>query len=456
MANSNGLSTFKIKLISFGLIATAFSIFGQAQKSELEPIPAMPRLLTQREQIDVRETWLKKRLGSMLLPMMKRHGIEMWIVVNEEFNSDPVTEHIVPPIPIVGRRDIFIFVDRGERIERIAMVRYDEERLKTHYRMVMPARDKFGDELKKIVDERAPKTIALNIGGSRGQQSGLSYDSYRFLAGSLGAENEKKFVSAAELLVEFFDTRLPEELERYRKAVLVTDVITRRAFSNEVIKPGKTTVGDVRWWMLEQVNKLGLSVWFQPDLRIQRQKAQTETTGPFLSTASEAEVIMPGDLLHVDFGLNYMGLSTDWQKHAYVLKPGERAAPAGLTAALKNTNRLHDILFSIARAGMTGTEVYEKTMAEAKKQGIEAMIYSHPIGTHGHGLGPSIDFRGNIGGGGNKIILGSYMSIELNTSTPVAEWGGQKVTMMAEDDAVMTEKGYEFIRPRQTEIYIIK
>jgi len=456
MANSNGLSTFKIKLISFGLIATAFSIFGQAQKSELEPIPAMPRLLTQREQIDVRETWLKKRLGSMLLPMMKRHGIEMWIVVNEEFNSDPVTEHIVPPIPIVGRRDIFIFVDRGERIERIAMVRYDEERLKTHYRMVMPARDKFGDELKKIVDERAPKTIALNIGGSRGQQSGLSYDSYRFLAGSLGAENEKKFVSAAELLVEFFDTRLPEELEHYRKAVLVTDVITRRAFSNEVIKPGKTTVGDVRWWMLEQVNKLGLTVWFQPDLRIQRQKAQTETTGPFLSTASEAEVIMPGDLLHVDFGLNYMGLSTDWQKHAYVLKPGESAAPAGLTAALKNTNRLHDILFSIARAGMTGTEVYEKTMAEAKKQGIEAMLYSHPIGTHGHGLGPSIDFRGNIGGGGNKVILGSYMSIELNTSTPVAEWGGQKVTMMAEDDAVMTEEGYEFIRPRQTEIYIIK
>lgn len=456
MANSNGLSTFKIKLISFGLIATAFSIFGQAQKSELEPIPAMPRLLTQREQIDVRETWLKKRLGSMLLPMMKRHGIEMWIVVNEEFNSDPVTEHIVPPIPIVGRRDIFIFVDRGERIERIAMVRYDEERLKTHYRMVMPARDKFGDELKKIVDGRAPKTIALNIGGSRGQQSGLSYDSYRFLAGSLGAENEKKFVSAAELLVEFFDTRLPEELEHYRKAVLVTDVITRRAFSNEVIKPGKTTVGDVRWWMLEQVNKLGLAVWFQPDLRIQRQKAQTETTGPFLSTASEAEVIMPGDLLHVDFGLNYMGLSTDWQKHAYVLKPGESAAPAGLTAALKNTNRLHDILFSIARAGMTGTEVYEKTMAEAKKQGIEAMIYSHPIGTHGHGLGPSIDFRGNIGGGGNKIILGSYMSIELNTSTPVAEWGGQKVTMMAEDDAVMTEEGYEFIRPRQTEIYIVR
>lgn len=416
----------------------------------------MPKLLDQRQQMDVREKWLVKRLGSLLLPMMKRHGIDMWIVVNEEFNNDPVTEHITPPIPMVGRRDLFIFIDDGQRIERIAMVRYDEERLRNHYRFVMPARDKFGEELKKIVDQRNPKTIALNIGGTRGQQSGISYDSYKFLAETLGVENERKFVSAGDFLTEFFDTRLPEEYGEYEKAVRATDIITRRAFSNEVIKPGNTTVGDVRWWMIEQVNKLGLSIWFQPDLRIQRQRTETGVTGQFLSTAKEADVITPGDLLHVDFGLNYMGLSTDWQKHAYVLKPNERDAPAGLKAALKNTNKLQDTLFFVARAGMTGTNVYEQTMAEIKRQGIEAMIYSHPIGTHGHGLGPSIDFRGNIGGGANKILPGSYMSIELNTSTPVAEWGGQKVTIMAEDDAVMTEKGYKFIRPRQTEFYLIR
>ena len=440
--------------VILALLLVSFSVFAQNRADE--PIPAMPKLLSQREQMDVREAWLQKRLGTLLLPMMKRHGIDMWIVVNEEFKSDPVTEHIVPPTPVVGRRDLFIFIDRGERIERVAMVRYDEERLANHYKVVMPARDKLGDELKKLVDERNPKTIALNFGGTRGQQAGLSHDAYRFLAETLGPENEKKFVSSANLLTEFFDTRLPEELEHYRSAVLATDVITRRAFSNEVIKPGKTTVGDVRWWMMQQVNDLGLGIWFQPDLRIQRQQVQTGTTGQFLSTAKESEIIQSGDLIHVDFGLIYMGLNTDWQKHAYVLKPGESNAPAGLKAALKNTNGLQDILFSIARAGMTGTEVYEKTMAEAKRQGIEAMIYSHPIGTHGHGLGPSIDFRGNIGGGANKILPGSYESIELNTSTIVPEWNNQKVTLMAEDDAVMTDRGYEFIRPRQTELYIIK
>ena len=441
--------------LSFAIVLIAqLPIFAQNRSNE--PIPSMPKLLSQREQADVREKWLQKRLGSLLLPMMKRHGIEMWIVVNEEFHSDPVTPHITPMIPIVGRRDLFVFIAQGERVERVALVRYDEERLKNHYRMLMPPRDKFAEELKKLVDARNPKTIALNIGGTRGQQSGLTYDGYKFLSDALGPENEKKFVSAANFLTEFFDTRLPEELDHYRTAVLATDVITRRAFSNEVITPGKTTAGDVRWWMLQQLNDLGVDTWFQPDLRIQRQATTTGTTGQFLSTANESDIIQRGDLIHVDFGLNYMGLSTDWQKHAYVLKPGEKDVPAGLETALKNTNKLQDIIFSVARSGMTGTQVYEASMAECKKQNINCMIYSHPLGTHGHGLGPSIDFRGNIGGGGNKIINGSYMSIELNTSTEVTEWNNQTVTIMAEDDAYMTETGYIWFRPRQTELYLIR
>jgi Xaa-Pro aminopeptidase len=444
----------KTILVQLVLILAAVFVYGQDPM--MEPIPPLPKLLSQRGQADIREQWLRKRLGSLLLPMMKRHGIEMWIVVNEEFHSDPVTPYITPMIPIVGRRDLFVFIDRGERIERIAVVRYAEERLKNHYTMLLPARDKFAETIRKLVDDRKPNTIALNMGGTRGQQNGLTYDGYKFLADALGPDNEKKFVSAANLLTEFLDTRLPDELEHYRTAVLATDVITRRAFSNQVIIPGKTTAGDVRWWMLQQLNDLGVDTWFQPDIRIQRRSATTATTGQFLSTANEADVIERGDLIHVDFGLNYMGLSTDWQKHAYVLKPGEKDAPAGLKAALRNTNRLQDILFSVARAGMTGTEVYERTMAEAKRQGIDAMIYSHPLGTQGHGLGPSIDFRGNIGGGANKIIPGSYMSIELNTSTVVPEWNDQKVTIMAEDDAVMSENGYEFIRPRQTVLYLVK
>lgn len=419
----------------------------------------MPKLLSQRQQAEVRDGWLKQRLDVNLLPMMKKHGVDIWIVVNEEFHSDPITEFITPPIPMVGRRDFFIFINRGDRLEKHALVRYDEERLKQHYRVLVPPANGTAAEIKRLVTERDPKTIALNFLGTRGAASGLTYDAHKFLADAVGEKYAARFVPAQELITDFLDTRLPDELEHFRTAVLATDVITRRAFSNEVITPGKTTVGDVRWWMMQQLNDLGVVTWFQADLRVQRRN-KTAAIGAnlsFLAVADESVVLQRGDVIHVDFGLIYMGLSTDWQKMGYILLPGERDVPAGLKAAMKNTNRLQDILFSIARSGMTGSEVYNQTMAQCKTEGINAMIYSHPVGAQGHGLGASIDFRrAVIPGQEQRIRSGSYLAVELNTSTPVAEWDGQSVTIMAEDDAHMTASGYQWFRPRQTEFYLVR
>ncbi len=449
-------TNFYIKIFCLVFLFTNSLNIVFAQNKSNEKMPPMPKLLSQREQLKVREDWLTKRFGTVLLPMMRRHNVSMWIVTNEEFHSDSVTEYIAPPIPYVGRRDFFVLFDNGKTLDKIAVVRYSEEHLKRFYTVVSPPRDKTAEILRKIVEERNPKTITLNFGGGRGQSDGITHDAYKFLADALGKDYEARFVSGGKFITDYLDTRLPEELEHYRNAVLVTDTLTRRAFSNEIITPGKTTVGDVRWWLLQQVNNLGLTVWFQPDLRVQRQSKTNETSQQFLSVADENLILERGDLIHVDFGLNYMGLSTDWQKHAYILKKGEKDAPDGLKNALKNTNRLQDVLFEKARVGMTGAEVYDAAMAQIKRENIEAMIYSHPIGTHGHGLGASIDFRRTIGGAEERFRLGSYTSIELNTSTIVPEWNNQKVTIMGEDDAFMTEKGFEFFRPRQTEFYLIR
>ena len=419
----------------------------------------LPKLLSVREQKVTREGWLKKRLDTLLLPMMRQLKIDMWIVTNEEFHADPVTEYIAPPIPYVGRRDFFIFADRGgDKLDRIALVRYPEEALKSFFEVLNPPGREIAATLRKVVDERKPKTIALNMGGTRGATVGLTHDAYNFLAETLGPDNASHFVSAAPLIVEYMDTRLPEELEHYRTAVALTDILTQRAFSNEVITPGKTTVGDVRWWWLQQVSNLGLDVWFQPDLRIQRQNQETGKTQQFLSVAEESVVIQRGDVIHIDCGLNYMGLSTDWQKMGYVLRAGEKDAPEGLKRALANTNKLQDAVFAQAKPGAKGFEVYDATMNDMKNLGIEAMIYSHSIGNQGHALGASIDFRRPASGAPTEPLFreGSYTSIELNTSTPVPEWGGQKVTIMMEDDSYLTKEGMKWFRPRQTAFYLIK
>ena len=422
------------------------------------PSKVLPKVLSVREQLAVREQWLKKRLDTMLLPMMRQQKIDMWIVTNEEFHAEPVVHHIAPPVPYVGRRDFFIFTDRGDKLDRIALVRYSEEHLKYFFEVVSPPSRDIAATLRRIVEERKPKTIALDIGGTRGATNGLTYEGYKFLSETLGPDYSSKFVSAAPLIVEYMDTRLPDELEHYRTAVEITDILTQRAFSNEVITPGKTTVGDVRFWFLQQINNLGLDTWFQPDLRIQRQNQQSGTTQQFLSVAEESTVIQRGDVIHIDCGINYLGLSTDWQKMGYVLREGEKDAPEGLKKALTNTNRLQDALFTHIKPGVKGVEVYDATMEDMKKLGIEAMIYSHSVGTQGHALGASIDFRRPASGAPAEPPFreGSYTSIELNTSTPVAEWGGQKVTIMMEDDAYLTRDGMKWFRPRQTAFYLIR
>lgn len=452
-------STLASRFLMISSVLLMFALCSATYAQTRNSIESLPKLLSVREQQALREMWLKKRLDTMLLPMMRQQKIEMWIVANEEFHADPVTAYIAPPIPYVGRRDFFIFADRGEnKLDRLALVRYPEEHLNYFFEVLNPPGRDVAATLRRIVEERNPKTIALNMGGTRGATTGITHDAYKFLTETLGQDYATRFVSAVPLIVEYLDTRLPEELEHYRTAVALTDVLTQRAFSNEVITPGKTTVGDVRWWFLQQVNNAGLDVWFQPDLRIQRQNQEPGRTQQFLSVAAESVVIKRGDVIHIDCGLNYLGLSTDWQKMAYVLREGEKDPPEGLKQALANTNRLQDALVTHIKPGAKGFEVYDATMSDMKKLGIEAMIYSHSVGTQGHALGASIDFRRPSAGATPEPPFreGSYTSIELNTTTSVPEWGGQKVTIMMEDDAYLTKDGMKWFRSRQTAFYLIR
>lgn len=423
-------------------------------------VTAAAQLLPWSEQIAVRESWLPKR-HDLLLPMMRQHGVAMWILVNEEFHDDPLVHFVAPPRPYTGNRDLFVFVDAGsEGLKKYAVTGYTEENLARFF-------DAPSDEplppaatLRALYAKWQPRTIGLGIGGGRGQTRTLGHDAYKLIAEAMGPDAEARFVSAAALTTELLDTRIPEELEHYRAAVTVTEEIVRRALSSEVIVPGRTTVGDVRRALYDLLWAAGVRTWFQPDLRVQRAGDENATSRGFLAVARESVVILPGDLVHIDFGISYMGFDTDWQKMAYVLKPGETDAPAGLKAALRNTNTLQDALTQRhARPGMTGGAVFNATMAEMREHGIEAMIYSHPLGAQGHALGASIDFRSALRtdtlSQAQRLRNGSYISIELNTGTPVAEWGGKKVFVMMEDCAYLTPDGYRFFRPRQEAFFLI-
>lgn len=412
-------------------------------------------LPTWSQQIAIREGWLTKR-HALILDMMRRHDIQMWVIVNEEFHNDPLTEYIAPPRPYTGNRDIFLFIDTGTELRKVAVTGYAEESVQRFFES--PEDPKPAPEvLAALYAQYHPKHIGLSIDAKRGVQRSLTHDSYLFLAKSFGTDAEQHFVPAADLIEEYTDTRLPDEFDTYKLLVTLTDQLTKRAFSNEVITPGKTTIGDVRRWLYDQMGLHDVTTWFQPDLRLQRKGRTSGTSRGFLAVEPEATVILPGDLLHLDFGVTAMGLNTDWQKEAYVLLPGEKDAPAGLRAAMLNTNKLQESLMTQSRPGRLAGEVYNAIMADMQKAGIDAKVYSHPIGFQGHGLGAGLDYRSaqQTGAEAKRMRKGSYISIELNSGTPVPEWNNQKVYIMEEDDAYLTDTGFQTFLPRQTSFYLI-
>jgi Xaa-Pro aminopeptidase len=425
-----------------------------------------PPLPSMREQDTVRQEWLKLRLERVLPALMRRHGIAMWLVVCREYNEDPAFFSLVSPsVMAARRRTILVFHDLGpdKGIERMALGGGSNGGLYRVYRDPdVEGREVWGDGqwalLRKVVDERKPATIAIDISHTHAFSDGLSAGEREKLEAALGPWTSR-LVRAENLPLEYIAIRVPEMLPTYRQMMQIVHALISRAFSAEVITPGKTTTEDVVWWLRQQVNDQGLGEWFPPSVSVQR---RGQNARDFTATADRSAVVIErGDHLWTDFGIRAMGLATDTQHVGYVLRPGEKDAPAGLVKALANSNRLQDIVMERMRPGRTGNEVLADALAAAKAEGIVGTIYCHPIGDHGHGAGPLIglwDRQEGVPGRGDVTFLPStWFSIELQSTTGVPEWNGMALRSAQEEDAVMGEDGsMSWVLERQTKYHLVR
>ena len=417
-----------------------------------------------RQQAEVQQQWLQLRLDRHLPKLMRKYGVKMWLVVCREYNEDPVYQSLVSPTVFAARRrTIYMFVDKGDSVERLALGGGSNGGLYTVYRDPgVPGRELYLDSqwqlLRELVDEKKPATIAVNISQTHAFSDGLSAGEWEQLQQALGAENMKKVIRAEGLPLDYINLRLPEMLPTYKQMMEIVHWLIARAFSNEVITPGKTTSQDVVWWLRQQVADLGLGTWFQPSVRVQGPNKK-ETAGGI--TEEGPVVIDRGDVLHVDFGLVGLRLATDTQHMGYVLKSGETAPPAGILRALKNANRMQDVVLEKMRPGRTGNEVLQDSLAVIRAEGIKGTVYCHPIGDHGHGAGPLIglwDRQTSVPGRGDVLLLPStWYSIELAARTSIPEWGGRELFVGQEEDAVLGEDGrMSWVLRRQTEFHLVK
>jgi Xaa-Pro aminopeptidase len=428
--------------------------------------PTRP-LGTLREQAAVQQEWLRYRLDSVLPRLMRQNHVQMWIVPMREYNEDPVFWSLVSATTFAARRrTIYVFTDRGSErgVERLALGGSSQGGL---YQAVF-ARDTIDpttgrrpelvgqgqwDLLRRVVEERDPQSIAVNISHTHAFSDGLSAGEWEQLQGALPPAYLGRLVRAENLALDYQAIRAPAMLPVYRRLQQLVWAIIDTAFSRTVITPGRTTTDDVAWWMRQRVNDLGLGTWFHTDVDVQRRGADLSDSGNV--------VIQRGDVLHCDFGITALGLNTDTQHMGYVLRAGERDVPEGIRRALANSNRLQDLLMAEMKPGRTGNEVLAAARAAMQAEGIDGTIYTHPIGDRGHGAGPLIglwDHQEGVPGRGDvRLTPGTWFSIELQATTPVPEWDNQPLRSAQEEDAELGADGaMRWVLRRQTAWHVVR
>jgi Xaa-Pro aminopeptidase len=412
-------------------------------------------ILPLREQARVIDQLLEERVRTVLPSLMRREGIDMWLVMASEYNEDPVIETLLPATWMAARRTtMLVMFDQGAQkgIECLAVARYD---VGTVFKRAWDP-DGHPDQwarLAEIIKEKNPKKIAVNRSHHYSHADGLTSSHYEKLMQYLPKKDHGKVVSAERLAVGWLETRTPTEMAMYPMIVRMAHQIIAEGFSEKVIQPGVTTTEDVVWWYRERIAELKLQTWFQPTVSIQREEPEV-----VFAKRPNPKVILPGDLLHVDFGITYLRLNTDTQQHAYVLKPGEKDAPEYLKNALKVGNRLQDILTGNFAVGKTGNEILAASRRQALAEGIEPSIYTHPIGYHGHAAGTTIGMwdaqEGVPHTGDYPMKANTAYSIELNATVPIKEWN-KTVKIQLEEDAYFDGEKVWYIGGRQTELMVI-
>jgi hypothetical protein len=401
----------------------------------------------------------KEKMDLYLRDAMRRHSIDMWIILSREFNPDPLLD-LFGGLGIsgwYGHRNAYIFRDPGgnEPLEKIIFGTHQSGHMHAFFdRIVTYGKEGLAPHLRTYVRKADPENIAINKSRTVAMADGLTAELEAYLIEAIGNELSLRLVSSEALVFDFVGTRTPAELEIEKEASWRTWNILRRAFSNEVITPEQTRLMDVWGWIVDEWKSQYLDFNFPPSLTIYR-RGEEEGIGDHVNP-----VIMPGDLIHVDFGVKLMGLVTDQQHVAYVLHSDETEAPPGLRQAFDQSARVAEIYIEELQPGRPGFEVKEIVERRARQEGLDALIYGHTQGNWVHGVGARTVFNWPERYGIfaiKPVGTREFWSIEFRVTAPIAEWDGQKVPIPREEDAWIDDLGkVRYLTGPQEELWLIR
>jgi hypothetical protein len=400
------------------------------------------------EQYRIQDNILQERLQMLLPRLMEECGLSLWLVLCREYNEDPVFKTLIPGrCKNASRLSCLAFGWEQGRFRAVNMGRPDP-RLRPFYEQGYdPKTEDQWEAITRLIGQYGGRA-AVNIGENCAMADGLSAFLYRKLEKHLppGASLE----SAEQLVIRWLETRIGGELDLYGDIYAAAMAVLEEAYNRNLIKPGRTTTADVETFIHQRIRDLGYGAWFAPDVDLQRRGG-----GAFRMDGT----IEAGDLLHTDMGIEYLGLCTDTQRLAYVLRKGETDIPAGILRGFNRALHFQDLTGEQFVENRSGNEILRLSLDRGRAEGLRPMVYSHPIGVYGHAAGPSVglfDNQDHVPGSGEyRLHRDSCFALELNITEMVPEWDNQDVCFMLEETVMYSSGVLRFMDPRRDRIYIM-
>jgi hypothetical protein len=420
-----------------------------------------PSILDIRERVKVVNAITLKRLDTILPRVMEETEFDMWIIVCNEDNLDPVFNTMIPYDVWCPITQILVLSKKpGRAVERLNISRTDMKGLHQnawdHRAWDTSKTESQWDCLRRVVEERNPQRIAVNQSPVIWAADGLTVTLRNRLEETLGPELSGRLHSGERLAILWLETLLEEELDIYERVATVAHALLAEIFSGQTITPGVTTVDDLLYSYIQKVSDSGLELFAWPWIRIRgRSPEDLEKYGP------DDQVIRRGDLVQCDAGIKYLRYYSDHCEWAYILRPGERDVPEGIRKVMAEANRLQDIFCAAFREGLSGNRILADILDTARQKGIcKPKIYSHSIGRFLHEPGPLIGLpweQKDTGARGEvRLVPNSTFTAELSVTCPVPEWNGRELTLALEQLVAFTGKDAYFMDGRQTSFYIVK
>ena len=425
-----------------------------------------------RERFESQRNAIAEKLQMVLLPAMRNHGIDMWIVMDRENNEEPL--HVELGGGFAGVRGAFIFFDNGsETVEKIYYSSHEQpansvisqiydETIYYGY-----SREGLTPHIRKAVHDRDPKAIGVNTSHTLPEADGLTVGLRNFLVDAIGLEYASRIVSAELLVRDFRLQRTPAETAIYTQLLDWSARWMEEALSTDAITTGVTTAEDVAWWLSDRALELGLTGG--GTVRVVRE-------GELLPIHDPDIPLEPGDIVGIDGGLDYLHYEIDIKRTAYILKPGETAMPEQLQEIWRTTHEVGDYYASMMVPGAIGSETWSAINTEMENRGYRATgpdaggdattttepevgVYGHSVGNVAHDIGARIAADIPFAYGDRvrfPLQANEWVSIEFHVSIPVPEWDGKTWYARFEETAQISEEGLKWLIPTQKELFLIE